>query len=313
MKQQKIFLFTVSLFLLAFFTFCQGGRSFRKNHDTSGNLKEKSIVVDGKKRTYHIVLPENKQNMSMLIALHGGQGNGPKLEEQTHLGKDTVKKNILLVYPSSMNEKPWNDGRSTSKNSVDDVRFITAIVEQLKKEYSILSSKVGVVGISSGGMMTLRLACDASSTFNSFGVFSASMPEDYFNHCRPNAEIHIYFVHSPVDPLMPYNGGRIKSSKAMGSGGKVISLQKTLEFWLNKNQCTMDPKAERIIDGKDRRTRVRYNAAKCKKGSVQNYVVEGGGHIWPGSKRPGLLRRRVIGEPSGEISGNEIVIENLLN
>ena len=48
------------------------------------------------------------------------------------------------------------------RQNVDDVGFISALIEELVADYQVDPSRVSVTGFSNGAMMTFRLACELS-------------------------------------------------------------------------------------------------------------------------------------------------------
>ena len=86
----------------------------------------------------------------------------------------------IVVYPQGVS-KSWNDGRGAASRTVagqrdvDDVGFLRRIVGELAKQPPIDFSRVCATGISNGGLMSFRLACDASETFTAVAPVTANM------------------------------------------------------------------------------------------------------------------------------------------
>jgi polyhydroxybutyrate depolymerase len=59
----------------------------------------------------------------------------------------------------------WNFGNccgNAMNAKVDDVAFIRAMLHRLQRDYAVGTKRIFVTGISNGGMMAYRLACEMS-------------------------------------------------------------------------------------------------------------------------------------------------------
>ena len=168
-------------------------------------------------------------------------------------------------------------------------------------------TRVFVAGISNGGMMAQRMACDAADAVTAIGVVVANMPTDLVNHCRPSRQIPAVLFSGTADPIMPWSGGAIASSATLGGqGGEVMSAMDTFHFWAQLDGCGQ-PVVESLPGIKVRR----YTSANCRSGSeVTFYEIEGGGHGWPGGTDPqGPLALSIIGYVTQQINASSIMID----
>ena len=58
---------------------------------------------------------------------------------------------------------------------MDDVAFLTLLVADVAKAYAVDPNRVYAAGHSNGGIMALRLACEASDVFAAVGVQSSAL------------------------------------------------------------------------------------------------------------------------------------------
>lgn len=100
----------IIIFLISLFSGC-----IRRIPDDP-NTSVESITFDGLKRSYRIHVPQNLNNSNpapLLFVLHGGGGDGERMEEQlTEFGFNKLSDNygFIVVYPDGI-ERHWNDGR----------------------------------------------------------------------------------------------------------------------------------------------------------------------------------------------------------
>ena len=265
--------------------------SILKTQNLPGAHVDGSITIDGIERTYHLYIPsmyDGKRDVPLLIALHGGGGTGKGMEENTTLeGFDKLaeKENFIVVYPDAV-EKHWNDGRNdpysySAQNNIDDVKFISKLIENLKGEYNIDANRIYAVGMSNGGMMAFRLGCELSEKIFAIATVAASMPENLYKNCSPIKHISVLIIHGTDDPIVPWSGGDVV---VFGKHrGRVVSINKTVEFWTRYNNCTFQSKEYLPDLDPNDGTRVWMEKYKNEKNGTEVvlYGVEGGGHTWP--------------------------------
>jgi polyhydroxybutyrate depolymerase len=105
--------------------------------DPTGNFS-KSITQNGLKRAYHLHIPSSYRNSMaspLVIALHGGGGNGQKMEKLSRLSMLADQDGFIVAYPDAV-ERHWNDGRGLSKyrsqrENIDDVGFISGMIDAI--------------------------------------------------------------------------------------------------------------------------------------------------------------------------------------
>jgi polyhydroxybutyrate depolymerase len=271
-----------------------------------------SIQHDGRERTFRLYVPAHPaRSMPLLVVLHGGGGTGAGMEALTDRGFDRIadRDHLLVVYPDGIG-KSWNDGRSdlkseAAKGHLDDLGFLTALVHELAQSYPVDSARVYATGISNGGMMSYRLACEAADVFAAVAPVAANLSLELASRCHPSRAIPILIIEGTEDPIMPWGGGAIKVLWL--DRGKVLSTLDTFERWKAWDRCPNQqsrPPLDR--DPSDGTSVVEHVATGCTDGvEVQLDEVRGGGHTWP----EGLpyLGVRIVGRVSREIDANEVI------
>lgn len=283
--------------------------------EDSGAVSDpQSVTYDGLERTYLLYVPptyDENRPIPLVMALHGGGGTGQRMVELTvDLNGLADEAGFIVVYPDGV-EKHWNDGREiqtrrASAENIDDVGFIAVLIERLSEIYAIDPSRVYALGISNGGMMSYRLACELPETFAAVAAVTASMSEELAASCDPSQSTSVLVMNGDKDPLVPWDGGTIRFGRR--EFGEVISTAAVMAFWAAKNDCSPTPTItwEVNADPQDD-TRVRREVYRqCRDGTgVTLYAIEGGGHTWPGGLQ--YLRERFIGRTSQDIKANETI------
>lgn len=251
--------------------------------------QQDSIEIQGERRTFIVYAPDDTGgalSLPILIALHGGLGNGRYVARQTRLIDSVDRDKFIGVFPDGKHSH-WNDGRSTTSSGPDDVAFLRELITMVAQKWRGDPARVFVAGISNGGMMALRMACDASDVVTAIGVVVANMPADLVGRCRPTRPMPMVLFNGTRDPINPWSGGSVATSPLLDTpGGQVVSAMDTLDFWAQRDGCGLP-----VVDNIDGTEVKRHTSANCQSGSeVTLYEIVGGGHGWPGGVPPGRNR-----------------------
>jgi polyhydroxybutyrate depolymerase len=275
-------------------------------------LEGRNLEYAGRERSYYLWTPQmplGEGKVPLVLALHGGGGSGRQMCRLPGGVQELASEQGFLVACPDGVDHHWNDGRlvpsrRTVREGVDDVGFLLALIRALKSEFPIDAERIYVTGASNGGMMTMRMACEASDTFAAAAALIAELPADL--NCQPATPISMLVMNGTEDPLVPWDGGQVRFLRQRL--GEVNSTRDTVDFWLRSNGCTLPPEVESLADADpDDGTRiVRESHPDCASGSsVVLYRVEGGGHTWPGGAQ--YAPRFLVGKVSRDAVAGELV------
>lgn len=258
-----------------------------------------SIFVDGNYRSYLLHLPINYSPDSiypLVLAMHGGFGNGPQLEEQSQLSEKADQEGFIVVYPegsmSFLSIRTWNAGNCcgySSNQDIDDVGFLDALMDSIIDNYSVDEYRIYATGMSNGAMMSYRLACELSDRIAAIAPVAGSM---VVSDCLAENEIPIIHFHSYLDSNVPYEGG-------VGDGFSDHynpPLDSIFNFWSGINNCQL---SNDTIYNDSTYTHVIWDNCDCSY-SIEYIITHDGGHSWPGGNQS------TIGDPVSEyINAND--------
>jgi len=264
---------------------------------------EEAIESGGESRSYLLYLPPGAgaQPRPLVMLLHGGLQTPEGFAVLTGFPAFAASHDLVAVLPRGIG-RHWNDGRTEGgQSSADDVTFLLAIVDALVARGVADPHRVYVGGYSNGGMMSLRLACEAGERLAGIAVVAANQPVAWT--CSDQRPLPAIFMHGVDDPVMPWRGGPIQL--LLRNRGSVESAAASVAFWQKTNGCGA-PERRRLppASGGDDTTVViaRY---PCPAGrGLEHVVVEGGGHSWPGGS-PGWLLGRFLGPTTRALDANE--------
>ncbi len=277
---------------------------------------QRSVSHGGLERTYRLYLPGAfGDSPGLVVALHGGTGNGKAMERLTLGGLNRLadQDSFIVAYPDGI-ERHWNDGRGleqyrAQQEEVDDVGFISALIDALVEEFGVDPERVYVTGISNGGLMAQRLAIEASDKVAAIAVVAVPMSQVLREMPAPQRPLPVLYIMGTDDPLAPWEGGDLGPA-GRDSLGKVLSMSETIQYWVTRNGCSGEPNIAWEPDREpEDGTRVRREShTQCTDDAeVTLYVVEGGGHTWPGGWQ--YWPEESIGKTSRDIDANAIIWE----
>jgi polyhydroxybutyrate depolymerase len=274
--------------------------------------QEASISVDGAERTYTMYRPDSGESgLPIVIVLHGGLGNGERTAARTGFADYVDQDGFIAVFPDA-GGRQWNDGRETTNSDQDDVAFLLKVVQDVATNGGD-RRRVFVAGGSNGGMMAQRLACEAAGSVTAIGVVNGNLPTGLVSECSPARPVPIIVFGAPTDPVVPWDGGEIKTFMNRGAGGTVISTPKTVSFWAQVNGCSGE-RSQPMPDVADDGTTVSLHSFGTCGATTELYEVKGGGHTWPGSKAPERpIVQRIVGNTSQDISATRLMVDFFSN
>ncbi len=269
-----------------------------------------TLSYAGLERTYYLLDPAQALDpVPLVLSLHGGTGNGEQTCSQAGgIQGLTDREGFLVACPEGV-ENHWNDGRANDRNrahveDIDDVGFLRALIEQLSKSHNVDPDRIYVTGASNGGMMALRMACEANDVLAAAGAVIASLPADL--DCEPEQPISILLMNGTEDPLVPWEGGQVRFFGR--ELGEVISTPQTVAFWVAANGCDPTARVEELpdLDPRDG-TRIQVETYSGCEGdvSVVLYTVDGGGHTLPGGTQ--YVLKFVMGRVSRDLHAGEAI------
>ncbi len=238
-------------------------------------------------RPYHVRVPlhyDAAQPTPLLVMLHGLTASGDVEENFVlHLSSLADEKTFLYATPDGSRGPIGGFWNATDACCdfwaipVDDVAYISAVIDDIGAHYNLDRHRVYVIGHSNGGFMTHRLACDLSGKISAVVSLAGANWKDP-NQCMPSSAVSVLELHGDKDPLVDYNGGNIVGFTAP----PFPSAHDTVATWALRNGCTgpLAPTGARYdIDNGLAGTETRVEAYSGCRRPVELWTIEGGGHV----------------------------------
>lgn len=251
----------------------------------SAQTLTQTLNVDRFERSYDIYLPDYQgtQKLPLIIALHGGLGNGTNMAEMTGLNQVADSGPFVVAYPDGTgglrrlmkDRRTWNAGACCGiavKKNIDDISFISLMIDQIAKEFPVDPGKVYVTGISNGAMLAYRLACEIPDKIAGIIPVAGTLA---INECPAGNTVPVLHIHGDADHNVPFDGGQGSKSIA---GVSHRSIPDTVQIMTESRNC-----ASPVVEDHGTYTEHSY---QCEDGApFKLVVIKGGGHSWPGGTR----------------------------
>lgn len=248
------------------------------------SLEPVELEFGGTTRTYRLHVPPSYNGttpMALVLNFHGW-GSDAAGQQLFSAMDDTADANgFVVVYPEGTengDDSLIRTGRSFNgggpccgtalNDNIDDVGFTRAIVEDLGTRGCLDTSRIYATGMSNGGYMAHRLACEASDLVAAVAPVAGVSGLDGAD-CAPGRGVSVMHFHGTGDTIAGYEGGGL-----VDAAGVV----ETHEAWIARNGCTGTPSVT-FENG----SAVCETVDQCRDGAtVTLCTIAGMGHCWPG-------------------------------
>ena len=169
----------------------------------------------------------------LVLVLHGYSANGFVQSRLFGLIDGSEEHGFLLAYPDGLyNSKGTSYWNATDAccdvdgTNVDDVAYLSAVVDDMEAKYNVDPKRIYVVGHSNGGYMAHRLACDTGDRFAAIISLAGMVWKDP-TKCPAEAHVSVLQIHGTADDTVLFEGSSYYPS----------AIQ-TVTTWAEKNGCS---------------------------------------------------------------------------
>ncbi len=235
-----------------------------------------TIKSGGIDRTVHVHVPASYDpNLGVPVVLdfHGYSSSGTQQAQYSGMNAKSDGAGFVAVHADGTGAlRSWNAGAccgTAASDKIDDVAFVSSLLDELTKKLCVDDKRVFATGLSNGGFLSHRLACELSGRIAAIAPVAGVMG---VSTCNPTRAVPVMHFHGTSDPLVPYNGNNTG----------YPSVADTIAQWASRNKCT--DTAQTMFQKDDVTCKTQ---SQCAAGSeVTLCTVDGGGHTWPGSSIP---------------------------
>jgi len=229
------------------------------------------ITFEDNERQYEVQVPlsyDNAEAVPLVFNIHGFSSNMDQQELVSGFSTLAEEKGFVVLRPNGFGlVRSWNGGDvccgKASADGLDDVGLMKAIVKEISTKLCINPRKIYATGISNGGALAHRIACEAADVFAAVAPVSYPLDFDPFDKCKPSRPIAIMHLHGKNDITVPYDGGIA-----------FPSTPDSFAFWSTTNNCSGETKQ---TYSKGKSSCDTYE--KCGAGTETSLCSINGGHV----------------------------------
>lgn len=241
----------------------------------SGDL-DWTLKQNGRDRTVHVHVPakyDPTKPAPVVLNFHGFTSNGNEQALYTGMTRKADEAGFIAVHGEGIGpQKSWNAGAccgEAMETKADDVALVSSIIDELESKLCVDTKRVFATGMSNGGFLSHRLACELSNRIAAIAPVAGVMGVPT---CTPSRAVSIMHFHGTYDALVPYDG-------VDSNDRKFPSVAATADAWAQRNGCTDTGRT--TFESGDAKCTTRD---KCTAGSeVTVCAITAGGHTWPGA------------------------------
>jgi poly(3-hydroxybutyrate) depolymerase len=222
---------------------------------------ETRVITVGS-RTHHCIwhVPKDYDKPPVVFFVHGAFGSGKNFMDETKANVVADREKFIAVYPSASangDGGTWADMSGTS-----DYPFYLAVIDTLKKKYSIDTNRIYMTGFSQGGFISFVAACKYSKIFAAVAPVSGHAGSG----CTLSRPVSVYLTYGGLED--------------------VNSFAKDRDIWVKLDSCPNKP--TRIFPYPASKPQSRVSRLIYGPGAKGTYVIVdsmgGQQHQWPSAQ-----------------------------
>lgn len=266
-----------------------------------------TLSSGGKERSYQLDVPDSYDGtkpFALVFGLHSLTVDYRIVPGMSGFADMHKKYRFIGVSPSGLiSAAPYWNAAPVVDNY--DITYITDLLDHLEATLCIDSANVFSVGMSNGAQMSSLLACRLPDRITAIAPIAGV---EYNQPC-PGPPVPVVAFHGVMDPIVPYAGGGLNSVSIASQNyykGAVppgtptpTGVDDSMKNWAAHNGCDPDFVETRISPEVRKRTWQHCRAA------TEIYLVDNGGHAWPGKPQPAF--EKSFGHGTTDIDATELI------
>lgn len=283
---------------------------------------DEPIIATSIARTYSFYVPttyDETQATPIVVVLHGRFGSGAGTASHIQINSLAEEQGFIGVYPDGLDNKKsgaprdmgWNYLRGVpyfpGTDEHDDVQFIADLIDDITQDLNIDRNRIYVTGLSNGGFMVQRLACEASEQYAGFASVAGAGYGGMDTICDSDTPVNMLIMHGTLDNNIKWDGN-IQTFGENQQFYVTMPIINTVNFWAQKMECFGDATREDIsLPEADNETGlVILTAGGCQgNAELALYAIINGGHNWPGID--GGIPSQIAGLINLEVDATRII------
>lgn len=244
----------------------------------------------------------------VVLMFHGGGGTPEGLARTSQMNKQADLHGFVVVYPSGSGSNPrrlfWNVLKSqtyATVNNIDDLGFVERLLSDLQSKIRVDTSRIYAAGMSQGGMLCYRLACDEkmSGRIAAIAPVGAVMTVDP-QECRASRAVPVISFNGLQDPIILYQGG-VSTKIPRNDRINRPSVNDSIMYWVKLAGLSEKPDAS----GSRGQAEMKQYGQNQAGSEVLLWSLADGGHTWPGGNE--MLPEWLVGNVNRDIDASSLI------
>jgi polyhydroxybutyrate depolymerase len=236
------------------------------------------IASDGALRSALVHTPEQPKYrddaplMPLVLALHGSDGSAADMEALTGYDELADREHFIVAYADGLlvqgdgyASRSWNSGQCcepATSAGVNDVAFLSDLIDRLVARYPVDPERVFVVGHSNGAIMAQVLGCRLADRIA--GVASVAGALDDTQSCNPDRALPFLEIHGTYDENVAWDAGA-----------------SSVSAWRSFDRC-YDQSTKSTVGSVTTTT-----WEQCRGNAMVQFIsIDGAEHPWPSRRTP---------------------------
>jgi polyhydroxybutyrate depolymerase len=281
-----------------------------KGNAAQPGVSDRTMSSGGVERVFQLQVPERYDGVTplpLVFGLHALTVSHKVVASIAGFADMARKHDFISVFPSGRLDGtiPYWVAAPIADNP--DVAYISDLLDLLASELCIDMSAVFSTGMSNGGQMSSLLACRLAHRITAVAPVAGV---EFYDECR-GEPVPVIAFHGTADPFVPYGGGGLDATTIAGQhywkGAAPAGLpahqgvDEAMRRWAAHNGCDPEPVEEAVSREVRKRTWRGCSAATTL------YIIDGGGHTWPG--RPVRGFEESFGHTTTDIDATALMAE----
>lgn len=255
----------------------------------------RSLTIGDTTWKYGVHVPpgyDARTPLPVVYLYHGLGGEATSTLGYTDFANAANTSNFVVVTPQANGDPTTWDVVTPVTEKGSDVDFALQLTKEVTKDWCVDPDRQYAAGVSNGSAMMFAMACSGAFDIQAYGAVAATfyVPD----RCGDAPPMSFVYFHGTADEVVPFDGGETPLFP-------VRAVPDVLADWAEHDGCRPDPAPTQAESDVELTT-----WSGCDDGArMEAYVVDGGGHTWPGAPFP----IPILGKTTNTVDATDVMVD----
>ena len=228
-----------------------------------------------------------KPNSPLVLVVHGYTDDAYNFMHYTKMNHLADSLGFAVCYPRGSKDNKgnrfWYVGYDFHQHEdiKNDCGYVEALTVFLQKKYKLNPIRTYITGMSNGGDLCVKLACQGTGVFKAFAPVVGCLM-DNIHESSLFKPAPMLFINGTADSTTYYEGDMTNK----GGWGVYWGIDEMIRYFSNQNGCNQlvtDTISDRVKTDNTMAIRYTYINEQSIENKIIFFKIVGGGHDWTGS------------------------------